>query len=444
MRERRDTLVPVERLLHPLQEFLHQEASGGLLLLGCAAIAVLWANSPWPGGYHALWQVKLTFGLGGYSLAKPLQLWINDGLMAIFFFVVGLELKREVLVGELASVRQAMLPVMAAVGGMVAPALLYFALNGGGPGDHGWGIPMATDIAFALGILALLKAPAPLRIFLTALAIVDDLGAVLVIALFYTAGLAWTSLLLGLGLLALAVLANRAGVRHPLVYAVLGVGVWVAFLKSGVHATIAGVLMALTIPSRPRLTIEQLAERGRAALEEVTARTTVSCHPDERCQAALQALERGVQEVESPLQRLEHSLHPWVAFLIVPVFALANAGVTLGGDLVSSLTDEVSLGIVLGLAAGKQIGVTLGAWIAVKLGMADLPGGVDWRQIHGVGCLAGIGFTMSLFIAGLAFGSTPLLEVAKLGILLASLISGFLGWILLRSRTAPATPGGMA
>ena len=433
----------VESLRFPLREFVHAEASGGVLLLLCAVAALVWANSPWDGAYADLWATRLTIGPGDAAIGKPLGLWINDGLMAVFFFVVGLEIKREVLVGELASLRQAALPIAAALGGMAMPALIFVAINVGGDGARGWGVPMATDIAFALGILALLgdRVPAAIKIFLTALAIVDDLGAVLVIALFYTAEVTWAALgAAGLFLIALLV-ANRLHVRRPVVYAVLGAGLWVAFLKSGVHATIAGVLLAATIPARTRIDGDVFLARGQALLDEFehAGRDGHDLLTNGRQQAVVQELEAACEAVETPLQRLEHALHPWVAFVIMPLFALANAGVVLDGGAVASLGDRVALGVVLGLVIGKQVGVVLFAWLAVRAGVTSLPDGVAWRQLYGAAWLAGIGFTMSLFIAELAFVDAALLAEAKLGILVASLLAGIGGALLLR-RGDPDLP----
>lgn len=419
------------------ETFFRMEAAGGILLLICAVVALVWANSPWAASYAALWQTPVTARVGALVIDKPLLLWINDGLMAIFFFLVGLEIKREVLVGELASPRQAALPIAAAVGGMLVPAGLYAMLNVGGPGAAGWGVPMATDIAFALGVLALLgpRVPLALKVFLTAVAIVDDLGAVLVIAFFYTAEISWASLGVGLLFLAALIAANRLGVRRTVVFVVLGLGLWVAFLKSGVHATIAGVLLALTIPARRRIDADGFLAQVRSYVD-LFARDAQRgrAEPTPTQRDAVHALEQACEGIETPLARMEHALHGWVAFFIMPVFALANAGVALGSDLAGGLSVPVVLGIVLGLVVGKQIGVTLFAWGAVRLGWAVLPPGVGWRQLYGVACLCGIGFTMSLFIATLAFGEGALLGSAKVGILGASLISGVVGWLLLRSR----------
>ncbi|MCB0262989.1 MAG: Na+/H+ antiporter NhaA [Calditrichaeota bacterium] len=426
---------PIERMLSPIQEFLKLETSGGILLMLFTVIALVWANSPYSEAYQHLWQTPFTIGLGDFVLNKALILWINDGLMAIFFFVVGLEIKREVLLGELSSVRKAALPIAAAIGGMVVPALFYILLNAGTEGAVGWGIPMATDIAFALGVVALLgsRVPLTLKIFLTAVAIVDDIGAVLVIALFYTAQISWGSLAIGFALLAVMFLMNRLGVRHTLVYVLLGIAMWVAFLKSGVHATIAGVLMAFTIPATTRLNANQFVDGVSNAL----AYFRDAHNPGDdviinsKQQHAVHSLEIACEKVDTPMHRLEHALHPYVSFFIVPVFALANAGVTLSGDLGAAISHPVSLGIILGLILGKQIGITLFSYLSVKFGFADLPEGASWQQIYGISCLAGIGFTMSLFIANLGFGESYYLTYSKIGILSASLIAGLIGWVIL-------------
>jgi NhaA family Na+:H+ antiporter len=406
-------------------------------------VALFWANSPWSDSYQSIWQTNLAINLGGFSIDKPLLLWINDGLMAIFFFVVGLEIKRELLVGELSSLRQAVFPLAAAVGGMIAPAAIFIALNVGQVGESGWGIPMATDIAFALGILALLgkRAPLALKIFLTAVAIVDDIGAVLVIALFYTDKIVWASLAVAAVVLVLLFIINRRCVRRPLPYAILGVILWLAFLKSGVHATVAGVLLAMTIPAstvidrkgyldRTRIYLERFEEEGVRNGETFTTK---------KQRALLQAIENGTHLVEAPLQRLEHALHPWVAFAIMPVFALANAGVILPPDLLDTLTNPITLGIIGGLVLGKQVGITFMAWLVTRLGISQKINGVSWRQIYGASLLAGIGFTMSLFISNLAFSDPALLANAKVGILVASAISAVLGWVILnRNGEKPA------
>jgi Na+:H+ antiporter, NhaA family len=410
MNERRslDDATPMERLARPFHEFARLEASGGILLIGCTVAALIWANSSWAGSYFHLWHADPTFGFAGKLLSKPLHFWINDGLMALFFLLVGLEIKRETLVGELASFQKAALPIAAALGGMIVPAGLYVLLNHGGPGASGWGIPMATDIAFALGVLALLgdRVATSLKVFLAALAIADDIGAVLVIAFFYTEQISWISLGVG-GLFFVALIAaNRAGARHPLTYAVLGVGLWLAFLQSGIHATVAGVLLALTIPARKRVD-------GRAFLAPG----------------------------ESPMLRFEHALIPWNKYFIMPIFALANAGVVLSGGAARSLADPISLGVICGLVLGKPIGIVFFSWLATRSGIAQMLHGIGWRQVAGVGMLGGIGFTMSLFIANLAFGETSSLETAKVGILASSVMSAVVGTAVLVRRGAPFGPG---
>jgi Na+:H+ antiporter, NhaA family len=431
----------VERIVRPFQDFAQKASSGGILLIVATVVALVWANSPWGESYAALWHTKLTVGVGDFSISKDLTHWINDGLMAVFFLVVGLEIKREVLVGELSSARGAALPVIAAAGGAVVPALIYVALNAGTEGAAGWGIPMATDIAFALGVLALLgtRAPVALKVFLTALAIVDDIVAVLVIALFYTSEISWGALGVGGLFLAALVIANLIGVGRTLVYALLGIGLWLAFLLSGVHATVAGVLLALTVPASSFINPGAFLERSRYVLDrfEQAGEKGENVLSNEERQAALHALNHATYKLEPPLHELEHTLHPWVVFAIMPLFALANAGVPLGGGLVEAMTSPVSLGIVLGLVLGKQIGVTLFAWLAVKSGASELPAGVGWRHVYGAGWLAGIGFTMSLFITDLAFADGSLVDAAKLGILVASVVSGAVGWAILRGASSP-------
>jgi NhaA family Na+:H+ antiporter len=432
----------VERVMYPVLRLLRTAPAAGLVLLGCAVVALVWANSPWAHGYHAVWETPVTLRVGASAATLTLHAIVNDGLMAVFFFLVGLEIKREVLVGELARLRQAALPVAAAFGGMVVPALLFLVFNAGEPTARGWGIPMATDIAFALGVLALVgsRVPSSLRVFLSALAIADDLGAVLVIALFYTAGVSWGALGAAGALLLLSLGANAAGVRSWVIYALIGVALWVAVLLSGVHATVAGVLLAMTIPSRTRIDEDALLAGARAALEDFDR----ACDPattvlsNRAHQDALYRLEVLSEQALPPLARLEHGLHGIVTFGIMPLFALANAGVSLSGAG-SVLDSPVAHGVLLGLVVGKPVGIALASWLAVRVGAAALPAGVTWRSLTGVAVLGGIGFTMSLFIAGLAFGSAPeQLTAAKLGTLTASLIAGVLGWSLLRfgQRTA--------
>jgi NhaA family Na+:H+ antiporter len=389
--------------------------------------------------------MQFTVGLDGFQLRHELHFWVNDALMAVFFFVVGLEIKRQLLAGELASPRQAALPILAALGGVVIPALLYTLFNANGPGARGWGIPMATDIAFAIGVMALLgdRIPLALRVFLTALAIVDDIAAVLVIAVFYTADLAWGALGIAAFCLFLALAANRMGVRHPLPYALIGAALWIAVLQSGVHATIAGVLLAFVIPSRTAIDQREFLEHSRAVLDhfETAANTEpFAILSDLEQQTAVKELEESCEKVQPPLHRLEQALHPWVTFLIMPLFALANAGVVLSGDAGNVFLQPVTLGVVLGLVLGKPIGITLASWLAVRFRLASLPENVGWKHIHGAAWLGGIGFTMSLFMTGLAFTDDAHLTAAKLGILIASVSAGIVGSAILVSiaRESPA------
>ena len=432
---------PVERIVRPFQDFARKQSSGGILLIIATVVALVWANSPWAESYSNLWHTKLTVGVGGFSISKDLTHWINDGFMAVFFLVVGLEIKREILVGELSSIRGATLPVVAAVGGAVVPATIYLTINAGTEGSAGWGIPMATDIAFALGVLALLgeKAPVGLKVFLTALAIVDDIIAVLVIAFFYSSEISWGALGVGVVFLAALVVANLLGVGKTLVYAVLGIGLWLCFLLSGVHATIAGVLLALTVPASSFINPTAFLERGRYILDrfEKAGEKGENVLTNEERQAALHALNHAAYKLEPPLHELEHALHPWVAFAIMPIFAVANAGLPLSRGISEALTSPVAFGIVVGLVVGKQLGITLFAWLAVRSGISELPGDINWRHVYGAGWLAGIGFTMSLFITDLAFSDDSLIEDAKLGILVASLIAGVVGWTILRGASSP-------
>ena len=427
--------------LRPLLAFLRTQAGGGLLLIACAVVALAWANSPFGGSYEALWSTYVTVGGGPLTLRMSLLHWVNDALMAAFFLLVGLEIKREVLGGELATLRQAALPLLAAVGGMLVPAAFYVALNAGGPGAAGWGIPMATDIAFALGVLALLgsRAPLALKVFLTALAIADDLGAVLVIAVFYSHGGQPLAFVAAAVVLVALALLNRLGVRHPAPYLALGAVLWVAVLLSGVHATVAGVLLALAIPADRRTDPAGFLTQARAALAAFADHVGPDrSEPTPEQLDAVHALETSAEDLLSPLRRLEHALHAPVAYFVLPVFALANAGVAVGGGLGALLTDPVALGVVLGLVVGKPLGIFALTFLAVRLGLASRPAGVTWRHLFGVSALAGIGFTMSIFIANLAFPGDPaLLDAAKVGILLGSVLSALFGAaVLARKPTA--------
>ncbi|HEX04379.1 MAG TPA: Na+/H+ antiporter NhaA [Bacteroidetes bacterium] len=422
---------PIDTIIRPFQEFERREASGGILLLVATTVALIWANSPFADTYTTLFtKTYLTLGVGPIQLDKPLILWINDGLMAIFFLLVGLEIKREVLVGELSSVEKASLPIFAAIGGMVVPAAVFTVLNWGGETIDGWGIPMATDIAFAIGILALVgsRVPVALKVFLVAFAIVDDLGAIAVIALFYTEQIILPALGLGLAGIALAALISRLGVRSLWPYLILGALAWVAFLMSGVHATVAGVLLAVTIPHRAWMLGAGVEEGGRSILD-------VAHHAanEDKRQAAFNALADLGRDAQAPLTRLEHALHPFVTWVVMPVFALANAGVSFTGGGIGAISDPLGLGILLGLFVGKPLGIVAFSWLGIRTGLATMPQSVTMKHIFGAGLLGGIGFTMSIFVASLAFGGSVLLDEAKLAILLASLVSGVCGWLLLRS-----------
>ena len=422
---------PVPRLvLQPLQTFLRTEEAGGILLLAAATIALIWANSPWRSSYDALWHTQLTIGLGAWSLAEDLQHWINDALMALFFLVVGLEIKRELTTGELRQPRAAALPAIAALGGMIVPALLYLAINPSGEPGRGWGIPMATDIAFALGVLAIVGRglPTALKSFLLALAIVDDIGAILVIAIFYSGSISPGPLLTAAGLLTLILVLQRLHVRWTAVYVLVGVSVWLATLQSGIHATIAGVALGLATPAvafqRPKA-VSLEAHR----IADDTVDNPVPPDADAHQWLHLAGLTR---EAVSPLARLEHLLHPWTSYVVIPVFALANAGVSISrSSLSNALTSGITLGVVAGLVVGKTVGVTVFTWLATRTGITRLPEGVGWGQLVGVAALAGIGFTVSLFITSLAFQTQAIQDAAKVGILIASLLAGLLGALLL-------------
>jgi NhaA family Na+:H+ antiporter len=419
-------------LFAPLREFLDSTVAGGVLLMGAAIVALAWSNSPWANSYDQLWSTPLTVGFGDAVLSLSLHDWINDGLMAIFFLVVGLEIKRELLVGELASARRAALPVGAAVGGALLPALIFLLIVGpGSPEARGWGVPMATDIAFALGVLALLgkRVPLGLRIFVAALAIADDLLAVLVIALFYTADLSLGAVAAAAVILVLLIGANLLGARRPVIYGLLGVALWFAVLHSGVHATVAGVLLAMTIPARQRVSDTDFAARARELVDDF--KNASARAPQERY-SSLWDLERLTEHAQAPMLRLEHSLTRLVAFVIVPLFALANAGVVLSIDVAATLAEPVVVGVVAGLIIGKQVGITVASYLIVRTGLGTLPDGVSWRHIYGAAWVCGIGFTMSLFIADLAYGTSETLTVAKFGILAASVVAGLVGYLLLR------------
>jgi NhaA family Na+:H+ antiporter len=426
-----------KRVLTPIEEFIHRQTTSGILLMLCALIAIFIANSHWATIYHHILDAKDTLGVGEWILSMSVHHWINDGLMALFFFLVGLELKRELLVGELSSLKAAMLPLVAAIGGMVLPALIYFSFNPTGHTADGWGIPMATDIAFALGVLALLgnRIPVALLSFLVALAIVDDLGAVLVIAVFYTEQLDYSALIGAAIILTILVSINLGGIRRPLPYILLGILLWLFLLKSGVHATLAGIFLAFIIPIRPKYDPERFLIGASELLQKIE--TIYQSEPNiiknHKMRANIRSLENGIRNVQAPAQILEHNMHIPTAYLVIPIFALANAGIPIDiGELSNTIFNPVSIGIIAGLVLGKLIGIAGFVWIALKLGICSLPASINMKHIIGVSLLGGIGFTMSIFIAELGFAHSPEdLLMAKTGILIASVIAGVAGYIWL-------------
>ncbi len=410
---------PVARRIgRPVRDFLHVETAGGIVLLLATVAALVLANSSLGDDINDFWSTELLLlEIGDFHLEETLLHWVNDGLMAIFFFVVGLEIKRELVNGELKNPRKAALPAIAAVGGMIVPALIYFILNAGGVGADGWGIPMATDIAFAVGVMALLgdRVPGPLKVFLLTLAIVDDIGAILVIAVFYSEGISFGWLGFGVALLGLIVAMRVARIWYTPAYVAVGVVVWIAFLESGVHATIAGVVLGLLTPAKPLKSSSDVVE-----LEPSSSWSTI------------RSTLFDARETVPVAERLQHSIHPWSAFVILPMFAFANAGIQLSGQsLKDAASSPVALGIVLGLVVGKPVGVVVAAWIAKRSNLGDLPEGVAWPHVLGAGTLAGIGFTVSLFVAGLAFDDGDVIAEAKIGILAASALAAGLGALLL-------------
>ena len=419
------------RVVQPLQSFLQEEAASGLLVLGAALAAIVWANSPWRDGYRQLWATELGFRVGGLGLEMDLRHWVNDGLMSLFFVVVGLEIKRELTTGELRDPRAAAVPVVAALGGMLLPAAIYVAINAGGVGAGGWGIPMATDIAFALGVLALAArwAPPSLRPYLLTLAIVDDIGAVVVIAVFYPTGGSGVALLAAVGIVMLIVLLQRIDVRAAAVYVLLGVCLWIALFEAGVHPAIAGVVLGLLTPAIPFQRPRAVSGEAHRIADE-TVDDPVPPDADAPQWLRLATLSR---DAVSPLARVEAALHPWTTTVVVPTFALANAGIVLSRmTLTDSLTSPVTIGVLVGLVVGKTIGITLGTAVIVRTRFGRLPSGAGWRHIAGVAAVAGIGFTVSLLIADLAFAGSVLEDHAKIGILLASVLAGTIGYTILR------------
>jgi NhaA family Na+:H+ antiporter len=433
------TPTPAEKwIINPITNFISKSTTCGIVLFVTAVIAIFLANSQWQDWYHHIWEHKFGFYIDEESyLNLSLHHWINDGLMAIFFFVVGLELKREIIGGELSQPKKALLPIVAAIGGMIFPALIFTIFNFGMASSHGWGIPMATDIAFALGVLYLLgdKIPLTLKVFLTALAIVDDLGAVLVIAFFYTEEINFMALGIGLGFLAFLFLCSKLGIRSILFFVLIGIfGVWLPFLLSGVHATIAAVLVAFTIPALSRIDENIFITKIQKYLEHFKKLDSTD-NPllTEDQLHVLEKIKVTTTDAISPLHRLEHSLHSFVSFIVMPIFALANAGVTFSSDIIANTASNVTLGVALGLLIGKVIGVFGVSSLLIKLKLSAMPDGMTNKSLFGIGLLASIGFTMSLFVTGLAFNNPEYELQAKLGIFAASLIGGILGFVVLKN-----------
>ncbi|SFA48477.1 sodium/proton antiporter, NhaA family [Pedobacter suwonensis] len=425
----------IEKIMAPVSRFIHLEYTSGIVLLISVVIAIAWANSSFHDFYEHLWHINFSVGFDKFLLSQPLHIWINDGLMAIFFFVIGLELKREFMEGELSSLQKASLPMTAALGGMLVPAAIYFFINRGTNASHGWGIPMATDIAFALALLSMASRhiPVSVKVFLSALAVADDLGAVLVIAFFYTKEINFMPLAVAGGFLVLLMIGNKVGIRSAMFYLLLGICVWIGFLLSGVHATIAGVLVAFTIPAVTRID-EQIYSSNLRKLSydfeaDIPERGSLITPLQNK---TIQKVKTLSMAAETPLQTIEHALHPWVAFGIMPLFALANAGIVITADFFDSIINPVSVGVAGGLIIGKFTGILLFCWIMVKFRISKLPEGANWKHIAGVALLAGIGFTMSLFISGLAFDNPLFIDQAKYGILVASIVAGLLGTIVLK------------
>ena len=432
-----------KRVATPFEHFLHAQTTTGLVLMLMTVVALVLANSPLYEAYAHFFHMNIDFNVGSWALSHSLHHWINDGLMAIFFFIIGLEIKREITAGELSNIKAAMLPILAAIGGMVFPALIYLGINSGGEGINGWGIPMATDIAFAISALVLLgkRIPAALVTFLVALAIVDDLGAVLVIALFYTETINIIPLGLAGGMFLVLIAFNRVGIHMILPYFIIGVLMWFFMLESGVHATIAGVLIALTIPAKPKRAPVSFAEETRELIEEYEKYPVATDHVmHEKQKAILLNVKDKIDSVGTPAARLEHDLHLPVALVVIPMFALANAGIKIDfSSIGTTILEPVSLGIIAGLIFGKVLGIFGVSWLAVKLKIARLPESTSMSQIFGVAFLGGIGFTMSIFVADLAFiGNPEFIFQAKVGVLFASLFAGLFGFFWLRNMTKKA------
>lgn len=438
LRAQADRSYVSRAIILPVQKYIYTESIGGVVLLIATVVALAWANSPWREDYHHILEIHLHIDVTLFAVDLSIEEWINDGLMALFFFVIGLEIKREVLHGQLATLRSAALPAIAAIGGMVVPASIYLVLNLGGDGMRGWGIPMATDIAFALGVLALLgrRIPMELRVFMLGLAVVDDLGAIAVIAIAYTETIDFAQLGMTAGLIVAMIAANRLGLRQPAVTAALAFLIWVAVLKSGVHATVAGVIIAGLTPARSSVSREEFAEESDALLAEY--RTAMTAGDHERADGILGEVEEISQATEAPLERLERTIHPWTSYVILPLFALANAGIEFSeGTLGQAASSSVTIGVFAGLVFGKLVGITLFPWVASRLGIVELPSGISWLHVAGVALVGGIGFTVAIFVTGLAFDDHALVDNAKMGILAASLVAGLVGYCILRFVAKP-------
>jgi NhaA family Na+:H+ antiporter len=427
----RESLV-TRALVLPIQQFIHIQGISSFALLAAAILALVWANSPWQASYHHVWELELTLS----GLRLPIHAWINDALMAIFFFLVGMEIKHEIVHGELSDVRRAALPIFGALGGMVVPALLFVMLNFRQPGQHGWGVPMATDIAFSLGVLGVVKGiPSDLKVFLLSLAIADDIGAIIVIAVFYSASIDRTALLVGIFILGVMFVLLKLGISRPILYFVLGVGFWVAVLRSGVHATIAGVILGFMVPTTATLSLEDFQDMATDMSRDF--RDAMARHDLLGAKNLLGSFDALLSNTESASERLTRQLNDWVSFLVLPLFALANAGVSFSsGAFKDLLTSRIAWGIVAGLVIGKPLGILSFARGAVRAGLAEMPHGVTWKQINACGLLAGIGFTVSIFISSLAFDNATQLMEAKAAVLGASIVAGVLGYLTLRDAAA--------
>ena len=441
-----DRYVP-RKVVQPLQRVLDHEAAGGVVMLIAAVVAIVWANSPWSDSYAEVWQTPLRVELGGLLHLDhlSLQTWVNDALMTVFFLLVGVEIKREIVHGELRDPRAVALPVIAALGGMVVPAAVYFAINAGGPGADGWAVPMATDIAFAVGVVTLAgkKVPLAAKIFLLTLAVADDIGAIVVIAVFYTGSLSWGWFACALVSLFGIFLLRRNDVQSLAPYMAVGAFAWLSLLESGVHATLIGVALGLLTPAWPLRSPRRFPPEARRIINNVEA----AYYDRVLTQQEFTENEQRIAEVSrlamwstSPLERLERALSPWVAYVVVPVFALANAGVSLSGDALSGLvSDPVTTGVLLGLVVGKTVGVFGATVIAVRLGVGRLPTGTTWRHVFGLATAAGVGFTVALFVTSLSFDTATTTDAAKVGILFGSTIAGILGYAILRTSPAAST-----